>query len=131
MIRGCRIQILDPNHVNSTCFVQFFLFLVLFFCLLKLVFNLNLLRNLDKTSTFGIRAKSRIEKEECPLQSMILRSSIPEMTSGCARWKWRPPWFNRTLKRLYCLIKIFQKTWLKRKGKNFKERLTTRSYEVF
>ena len=31
LIRGYKIQILDPNHVNSACFVFFiFLFLVLF-----------------------------------------------------------------------------------------------------
>ena len=31
LIRGCRIPILDPNHVNSACLALFFWFLVLFF----------------------------------------------------------------------------------------------------
>ena len=31
LIRGCRIQILDPNHINSACLALFFWFLVLFF----------------------------------------------------------------------------------------------------
>ena len=119
----------NPNHINSTCLALFFWFLkkkILY--LLKLVFDLILLRNLDKTSTFGVRAESRTKKEECQLQSMTLRNSMAEMTSSCGRWIWRPFWFNRALKKLYCLIKIFQKVWLKRKCKNFKERLTARSY---
>ena len=40
LIRGYRIQILDPNHVN----------LVLFFFVFLKLFDLNLLKNLDKTS---------------------------------------------------------------------------------
>ena len=69
LIRGCRIQILNPNHINFACFVMFFLiFGIVFLCLLKLVFDLNLLRNLDKTSTSSIRAKSRTETEEHRLQ---------------------------------------------------------------
>ena len=31
LIRGCRIQILDSNHVNSDCLALFFWFVVLFF----------------------------------------------------------------------------------------------------
>ena len=52
LIHGCRIQILDPNHINFGCFALFFLiFGIVFLYFLKLVFDLNLLRNLDKTST--------------------------------------------------------------------------------
>ncbi|CBI17807.3 unnamed protein product, partial [Vitis vinifera] len=52
LIHGCRIQILDPNHINFGCFALFFLTSgIVFLCFLKLVFDLNLLRNLDKTST--------------------------------------------------------------------------------